>query len=71
MPARVGDANIINRPLEAVARDVPERMWLTVPVDVPYQDGVNDYPIRVQVAAEGVEHEVVYDFPLRIGRYPI
>jgi hypothetical protein len=68
--ARVGDANLLLRPIDGVARNVPERMWFTVPVTVPNGGDVNEYPIRIAVAAEGAEDRAVYDFPLRIGRDP-
>jgi hypothetical protein len=68
--ARVGESNVLRRPIEGVAHNVPERMWFTVYVAVPDGDGVNDYPIRVLVAAEGADGEAVCDFPLKVGRDP-
>lgn len=67
---QLGDHYVIAREIDGVARVVPEMMWLIVPVDVPYQDNINEYPIRIRVAAEGADAEAALDFPLRIGRDP-
>lgn len=68
--ARVGESNILMRPIDGVARDVPERMWFTAGVTVPDRDAINDYPIRIVVAAEGADGQTVHHFPLKVGRNP-
>ncbi len=68
--ARVGDSNVLMRPIDGVARDLPERMWFAVGVAVPARDAVNDYPIRIAVAAEGAESQTVCDFPWKVGGNP-
>jgi hypothetical protein len=69
--ARVGNENVLDRAIDGASRGMTETLYVTFPVDVPGGDGVNDYPIRVRVAAEGAEPpEVVEDLPLRIGRDP-
>jgi hypothetical protein len=66
--ARIGDRHVLTRKLDGVARDVPERLYATLPVAVPDAHGVNEYPIRLRVSVEGMDEPAELDFPLRIAR---
>jgi hypothetical protein len=68
--ARIDETNVLSRTLDGIGRDLGETLYVTFPVEVPMGDNVNDYPIRVRVAAEGADGDTVVPFRLKVGRAP-
>jgi hypothetical protein len=58
--SRLGDRNLLTRQLDAISRDFPEVLYVTMPTNVP-----GEYAIQVRVQAEHADAATA-DFNLRI-----